>query len=107
MCRRASVTSGLAVLMPLLIVTPRYLSVISAFTGIKSLSAPSVLLVQSPAVGGQFGARSPEGPPILTDLETLRIFFPVTSEESEEWQQVSPPRLGVPFRLVHSNYSWC
>ena len=80
---------------------PRYLSVISVLTGHKCPICPSVTPVQ-PRASLRPG-RSGLGPsgmgPLLTEMKNAPKFFPSASECSEESSLISPPRLGVPFRM--------
>ena len=68
---------------------------------ISALSAPSGL---AGAVRGQAWSR-PVRPrasgmaTLLTEMKNAPKFFPSASEESEESSLISPPSLGVPFRM--------
>ena len=80
---------------------PRYLSAISVLTGIKCPICPSVTPVQSEARPrpGLSGLRPSGMGPLLTDVKNAPNFFPSASECSEESSLISPPSLGVPFRM--------
>lgn len=68
---------------------------------LSALSAPSVTPVQSVARPGP--GRSGLGPsgmgPLLTEMQNAPNFFSSASECSEESSLISPPSLGVPFRM--------
>jgi len=91
----------LPLLMPCLIATPTDLSQISVFTGHKCPICPSVTPVQPRASRrpGRSGLRPSGMGPLLTEMKNAPNFFPSASECSEESSLISPPRLGVPFRM--------
>lgn len=83
---------------------PRYLSAISVLTGHKCPICPSVTPVQSearpgPGRSGRSGQRPSGMGPLLTEMKNAPKFFPSASECSEESSLISPPSLGVPFRM--------
>jgi len=84
---------------------PRYLIAISGTHWQLTSICLSGSLVRPGPVSGQPRPVVWKAHHTNTVLQNLLIFFPLTSEESEESSLISPPRLGVPFRLVHSNYS--
>ena len=80
---------------------PRYLSAISVLTGIKCpICLRGSLVRPRPSLRpGRSGLRPSGMGPLLTEMQNAPNFFPSASECSEESSLISPPRLGVPFRM--------